>query len=112
MRIGSRRENWDRAQEAIDRAKIDTAIAVGSGFFCGMASLDANFGFFASGRAVATVIAWATGGAACLLGVRAGLRVLQAGAFAAIAGAQYVLGAGASPSTGSSVAADLPSKAP
>jgi hypothetical protein len=111
MKIGSRQHNWDRASEALERAKVDLAIGVGGGFFCGLATLDANFSFFANGRAVATVLAYATGGTAALLGVRAGFRVLQAGAFAAVAGAQYVLGAGASASTASSAEADRPSSA-
>jgi hypothetical protein len=92
MRIG-RPTTWERALELYDGAKQDLAIATGAGVFAGLATLDAHFSWFASGRQVATLLAMAVGSGAALLGIRAGARAIGAAAFAAVAGAQYVIGA-------------------
>ena len=102
---------WERAQTLYDRAKLDLTIATGGAVFAGLATLDANFGLFASGRAFTTMIAYVTGGASALLGVRAGVRGVGAAAFAAIAGAQWLLKSDQGASTGAGVASPEDSSA-
>ena len=111
MRVGGLKA-WERAQELYDRAKLDLALATGSAAFAGLATLDAHYSWFWSGRQVAGFIAIALGSGAALLGVRAGARAIGAAAFAAIASAQYVLGAGARSSSADASTSERAASAP